>query len=187
MTTDSGPAIFTVGHSTRPIERFIELLASVGVNELWDVRTIPRSRANPQFEQQALAETLPAAGIAYRHVPALGGRRRPRHDSANDAWQNESFRGYADHMATPEFAEALDEVVKAGSRTRIALMCAEGNPFRCHRTLIADALLARGVTSYELSAPGRAKAHRMTPFAVVHDGKVTYPKAASDATPPGTA
>jgi len=187
MAAVEGPAIFTLGHSTRPLEQLVRLLESVRIIELWDVRSIPRSRANPQFTRESLQTALPAAGIAYRHVPALGGRRRPRPDSPNGAWQNESFRGYADYMDSPEFAFALDELVEAGRQHRVGVMCAEGNPFRCHRSLIADALLARGITSYELSSPGHAKAHRMTSFAVVASGRVRYPPGhASGATPTGT-
>jgi uncharacterized protein (DUF488 family) len=169
------PTIFTVGHSTRPIAAFVALLQSVSVAELWDTRTVPKSRANPQFARDALEQSLPAAGIAYRHEPRLGGLRKPRKDSPNKAWQNESFRGYADHMQTADFAAALRDLIDAGTKARVAVMCAEGNPFRCHRRLIADALLAHGVPSAELSAPGRAKPHRLTEFARVLDGRVTYP------------
>jgi len=172
---DPAPAIFTVGHSTRSAEAFLALLKSVAVVELWDARTVPRSRANPQFAREELERTLPAAGIAYRHEPRLGGLRKPRKDSPNRAWQNESFRGYADHMLTAAFRAALDELVAAGTSQRVAVMCAEGNPFRCHRRLIADALLARGVQSFELSAPGRAAPHRLTEFARVEGETVTYP------------
>ncbi|MGE5594597.1 MAG: DUF488 family protein [Hyphomicrobiales bacterium] len=171
----AGPAIFTVGHSTRSLDTFIELIRGVGVQELWDTRTIPRSRANPQFARDSLEAALPAAGIAYRHVAALGGLRKPRRDSPNGAWRNDSFRGYADYMQTPEFQAGLDELMRAGRERRVAIMCAEGNPFRCHRSLVADALLARGMPSFEISGIGRAKAHRMTAFAVVHEGRVTYP------------
>lgn len=169
------PAIFTVGHSTRTAEAFIVLLKSVGVTELWDSRTVPKSRANPQFGRGELEQSLPEAGIAYRHEARLGGLRKPRKDSRNTAWQNESFRGYADHMQTDAFRDALAELAACGKVRRVAVMCAEGNPFRCHRRLIADALLAQGIVSYELSAPGRAKPHQLTAFARVSNGRVTYP------------
>ncbi len=176
MFPAEGPAIFTAGHSTRTIEAMIALLQSVGVQEVWDTRTVPRSRANPQFNREDFAQALERAGIAYRHEPRLGGLRKPRKGSPNTAWQNETFRGYADHMQTATFRAALGDLIAAGSKRRVAVICAEGNPFRCHRRLIADALLARGVPSYELSAPGKAKAHQLTRFAVVNDGNVTYPE-----------
>lgn len=176
MFPAEGPAIFTAGHSTRAIDEMIALLQSVGVQEVWDTRTVPRSRANPQFNRDEFARSLEAAGIAYRHEPRLGGLRKPRKGSTNTAWQNESFRGYADHMQTAAFRAALGELIAAGSERRVAVICAEGNPFRCHRRLIADALLARGVPSYELSAPGKAKANQLSRFAVVTGEGVTYPE-----------
>lgn len=169
------PGIFTVGHSTRPIEAFIALLKSVGITEVWDSRTVPKSRANPQFGREELERSLTEAGIAYRHEARLGGLRKPRKDSRNTAWQNESFRGYADHMQTDAFRAALEELIARAKGQRVAVMCAEGNPFRCHRRLIADALFAQGVVSCELSAPGRAKPHQLTAFARVSEGRVAYP------------
>lgn len=157
------------------------MLRANAVDLLVDVRTVPRSRHNPQYSRDALAESLPAAGIGYRHEGALGGLRKAARDSINGAWRNASFRGYADYMQTPEFTAALDEVVALGSKERLALMCAEGNPFRCHRSLIADALLARGIPVCEITASGHAKPHRLTAFAQVDDGHVTYPAQSANA------
>lgn len=168
--------LFTIGHSTRPIDDFVTLLRAHGIDLLLDVRTVPRSRHNPQYEKDALAASLARAGIDYEHVPALGGLRRPRKDSINAGWHNESFRGYADYMQTPEFDAALDDVLaRANAGRRLALMCAEGAPFRCHRSLIADAVLARGGETLEITSRERARAHRLTPFAKVERGRVTYP------------
>ena len=170
-----GPAIFTIGHSTHPIAVFIGLLSRNRVDLLIDVRTVPRSRHNPQFSREALAAELSEAGIEYEHDAALGGLRHARPGSPNSAWRNASFRGFADHMQTPQFNQALDAALVQGSARRIALMCAEGNPFRCHRTLIADAITARGLVSYEITASGRPKRHRLTAFARVEGHSVTYP------------
>lgn len=168
-------AIFTVGHSTRPIEDFVALLEAHGVERVVDVRTVPRSRHNPQFGQDVLPGSLAAAGIGYTHLPGLGGLRRARPDSVNAGWRNASFRGYADYMQTPQFAAALDEVIALSAQERIALMCAEAVPWRCHRSLIADALLVRGIASEDLSSPTRRSPHRLTPFARVRGTEVTYP------------
>jgi uncharacterized protein (DUF488 family) len=172
-----------MGHSTRPIEELVALLRDAGVVTLADVRTIPRSRANPQFEGPALAAALQAAGIRYAHLPRLGGLRRARKDSANAGWRNASFRGYADHMATPEFEEGLRELRALAREGPVAVMCAEAVPWRCHRSLLADALLARGVVVGHLVGKGRARPHRLTPFARVEGRRVTYP-APPSAQPP---
>jgi uncharacterized protein (DUF488 family) len=141
---------------------------------LVDVRRFPVSRRHPQFSRDALAAALDAAGIAYRHEPDLGGHREPRPDSPNTGWRNAAFRGYADHMATPAFAEALARLLAAPPRT--AVMCAEGDPARCHRQLIADALVARGIAVQHLLAPGRAETHLLNPRARVGpDGTLSYP------------
>jgi uncharacterized protein (DUF488 family) len=171
----SSLVIFTVGHSTRAIEVFLDLLRGHAVQRLVDVRTVPRSRRNPQFAQEALAAALGAASIAYEHAPVLGGLRRPRVDSPNDGWRNASFRGYADHMQTPAFHEALQALVTRAARERIACMCAEAVPWRCHRSLIADALLVRGVSAEEIVSPTRTRAHRLTPFARVTGTTLWYP------------
>lgn len=168
-------AIFTIGHSTRTVEHLIEMLHAFDIGLLLDIRTVPKSRHNPQFAKSELERTLPAAGIEYRHEPALGGLRHPRKDSPNAAWRNESFRGYADYMQTPEFGAALGGVVALSGTHRLAMMCAEGNPFRCHRSLVADALLARGIQACEIASTHSAKPHRMTPFAHIDGTRVTYP------------
>jgi uncharacterized protein (DUF488 family) len=167
--------VFTIGHSTRPIDAFIELLRGHGIRRLLDIRTIPRSRHNPQFARDALSQSLEAAGIAYAHLPGLGGLRRPRPDSVNAAWRNASFRGYADYMQTPEFELHLQEAIDLAQQSPAALMCAEAVPWRCHRSLVADALTARGLTVCEISSPTKATAHALTPWAHVEDGRVTYP------------
>jgi uncharacterized protein (DUF488 family) len=165
----------TVGHSTRPIEEFVALLRSWGVQTLADVRTVPRSRANPQYARDALAGSLRAAGIAYVHVPGLGGLRHARKDSVNTAWRNESFRGFADYMQTPEFASALEELIDVDAHSRTVIMCAEAVPWRCHRSLIADALAARGIQVQHIFSRTSIREHSITPFARVERGKVTYP------------
>lgn len=176
-----GLRVLAVGHSTRPAAELVALLRSAGVATVADVRTLPRSRKNPQFEGRALARTLARAGIGYAHLPRLGGLRHARAGSPNGAWRNASFRGYADHMATPEFEEglrALRDLARAGP---VALLCAEAVPWRCHRSLIADALLARGVVVQHIVGPGRTRPHRLTPFARVVGRRVTYPPAAEGA------
>ncbi len=167
--------ILAIGHSTRPVAELVELLRSCGVATLADIRTIPRSRANPQFEGAALARDLAEAGIRYVHLPSLGGLRRARKDSPNGAWRNASFRGYADHMQTPEFEEGLCQVRALAKDGPVALMCAEAVPWRCHRSLVADALHARGVTVEHVVGRGRTQPHRLTPFARVEGRSVTYP------------
>ncbi|WP_242394929.1 DUF488 domain-containing protein [Anaeromyxobacter oryzisoli] len=176
-----GARIYALGHSTRPIEELIELLRAAGVVTVADVRTIPRSRANPQFEQAALARALRAARIGYAHLPRLGGLRHARRDSPNGGWHNASFRGYADHMATPEFEEGLGQLRALARTGPVALLCAEAVPWRCHRSLIADALLARGVVVEHVTGRGRSRPHRLTPFARVEGRQVTYPPPAAGA------
>ncbi|HWF38869.1 MAG TPA: DUF488 domain-containing protein [Candidatus Acidoferrales bacterium] len=169
--------IFTVGHSTRPIEEFIELLRANGVKQLIDIRTIPKSRRNPQFSSEALAASLAQADIDYVHMKALGGLRHPRKDSVNLGWRNESFRGYADYMQTPEFNTALEAAIRLAAQKRTALMCAEAVPWRCHRSLVSDVLLSRGVDVLEIISDAAPKEHTLTPFARVEGARVTYPKA----------
>ena len=171
------PLVLTIGHSTRPIEEFIELLRQHGVERLVDIRTIPRSRHNPQFNSEALARSLKGAQIEYAHVKDLGGLRHSRPDSANLGWRNASFRGYADYMQTPEFAEALQRLLQMSGEKRCAVMCAEAVPWRCHRSLLADALAARGIAVEHIMSESRRDAHHLTPFAKVEKGKLTYPKA----------
>lgn len=167
--------IHTIGHSTRSVEELIGLLRESGIRLLVDVRRYPGSRRHPQFGRDALAAALRAAGIEYVHEPDLGGRREPRPDSPNTAWRNSGFRGYADYMATPPFRAALERLVARGEEEPTAIMCAEAVPWRCHRSLIADALVARGVEVLNVVSKGSATPHRLTPFARVEDGRVTYP------------
>jgi uncharacterized protein (DUF488 family) len=166
--------LFTVGHSTRALDDFLALLAEQGVRLLVDVRRFPSSRRHPHFSGPALAAALQAKGIAYRHEPDLGGRRAPRPDSVNLGWRNEGFRGYADHMADPAFGAALARL--RAEPGPVAVMCAEAVPWRCHRQLIADALVARGIDVRHILGPGRAEEHRLTPGARIEPGGgVAYP------------
>jgi uncharacterized protein (DUF488 family) len=167
--------VFTIGHSTRPIDEFIDLLTEHGVQRLIDVRTIPKSRHNPQFGREQLSASLERAGIHYTHMPGLGGLRRPRKDSTNTGWRNASFRGYADYMQTPEFEESLNRCIELAKEEQVTLMCAEAVPWRCHRSLIADALLARGIDVGEITNTTEARPHALTPWARVEGTKVTYP------------
>lgn len=170
-------AVFTVGHSTLPIDDFVALLRAYGIAEVADVRTVPRSRHNPQFNADALAASLAAAGIGYVSMPALGGLRHPRKDSENGGWRNESFRGYADYMQTEAFRAAVDDLVRLGARTPTAIMCAEAVPWRCHRSLVADALAVRGIPVVEILSPTDWRLHKLTPFARVDGTAITYPPA----------
>jgi uncharacterized protein (DUF488 family) len=178
-----GARVLAIGHSTRPIEELLELLRAAGARTLADIRTVPRSRANPQYEGPALARALEGAGIRYAWLKSLGGLRKPRKDSPNAAWRNASFRGYADHMATPEFAAGLSELAALARAGPVAVMCAEAVPWRCHRSLLADALLARGVTVEHIAGPGKTRPHRLTPFARVEGREVTYPAPTGPASP----
>jgi uncharacterized protein (DUF488 family) len=168
-------AIYALGHSTRKLEELVELLEAHGVKLLCDIRTVPRSRTNPQFNKENLSEKLPFHKIRYRHLKALGGLRRPSPDSVNMAWENASFRGYADYMQTEEFEKALETLITLSGKTTLAIMCAEGNPFRCHRRLVADALMARKIPVFHISSKKSAKEHVLTAFAKVKGHKVSYP------------
>lgn len=170
------PLVLTIGHSTRPIEEFVELLRQHGVERLLDIRTIPRSRHNPQFNGEALARSLPNEQIDYAHLKELGGLRHPRPDSANLGWRNASFRGYADYMQTPQFDEAVGRLLEMCGEKRCALMCAEAVPWRCHRSLLADALVARGIAVEHILSASRRDPHHLTPFAKIKNGKVMYPR-----------
>jgi|SRR5580765_5327320 uncharacterized protein (DUF488 family) len=168
--------ILTVGHSVLPIAEFLDLLNAHQVAQLADVRTLPRSRRHPHFSSDALAASLGAAGIAYRHMPGLGGLRKPRRDSRNLAWRVEGFRGYADYMETPAFEQALDELVDWSGTAPTAVMCAESVWWRCHRQLIADALVARAVEVRHILSKTSAPVHSLTAFARLNGGRrVTYP------------
>ena len=174
--TQASRRVYTVGHSTRPIEVFIELLKSFEITHLVDVRTIPRSRRNPQFNKESLPEPLGAVSIAYTHIPGLGGLRKPLPDSVNTAWRNESFRGYADYMGTPAFDENLQRLIELiDTEAAVAIMCAEALPWRCHRSLIADALLVRGFQVTDIFDAGKSQPHSLTTFAKVDGERVTYP------------
>jgi uncharacterized protein (DUF488 family) len=173
--------IFTVGHSTRTEEEFIDILRAHGIRRLVDVRRYPGSRRHPHFSRESLARTLPARGIAYEHAPALGGRRTPAADSVNTAWRSASFRAYADYMATPEFQAALAGVTAGADELTTAIMCAEAVPWRCHRQLIADTLIARGHDVQNILSATRAEPHRLNEHARTGaDGAVTYPAPTAD-------
>jgi uncharacterized protein (DUF488 family) len=170
--------IYTIGHSTRPLDEFIALLTAHGVRQLVDIRSIPRSRRHPHFSSDALSASLHDAAIVYRHSPALGGMRKPRSDSRNTAWRVEGFRGYADYMETEAFRAGLDELVAVAQDAPTAIMCAEAVWWRCHRQLVADALVARGIEVRHITAmpgPTAAPEHRLTAFAQVASATVTYP------------
>jgi uncharacterized protein (DUF488 family) len=173
-----------LGHSTRPIEKFVLMLGAHSIDTLIDIRTVPKSRRNPQFDGNALGATLTEAGIRYVQMKDLGGLRRPVKGSLTNAgWVNDSFRGFADYMQTERFAAAVGKLVvltrEAGKDgPSVAIMCAEGNPFKCHRSLVADALDARGVRVVHISGAGEGRPHRLTPFAKVVGTRVTYPKGA---------
>jgi uncharacterized protein (DUF488 family) len=167
--------VFTVGHSTHPLEDFVRILQAHGVDRVVDVRTIPKSRHNPQFNEVELRSSLPAAGIDYRRIDALGGLRHARKDSPNAGWKNLSFRGYADHMQTPEFAGGIEQLLALRADATIAVMCAEAVPWRCHRSLIGDALLVRGVEVEEILTATSVRPHALTRFAVVDGLRITYP------------
>ena len=173
--------ICTVGHSTHPIEEFIGILQAHGISQLVDVRTIPKSHRNPQFNRETLRGSLQTAGIEYLHLPGLGGLRHPRKDSINTGWRNASFRGYADYMQTPEFGANLGRLMELASASPTAIMCAEAVPWRCHRSLIADALMVHGVEVLEVLSATRSQPHAMTPFAKVEGQPVTYPAEANSA------
>ena len=175
----SAPVIYTVGHSTRTIEELVEILRAHGVERLVDVRTIPRSRHNPQFSRQVLSKALHNRHLGYRHMKALGGLRHARSDSINTGWRNASFRGFADYMQTSSFETALDRLVQLADEKPTAIMCAEAVPWRCHRSLIADALTARGYEVRDIMSATSAKPHVLMPMATVRNHRVTYPLAAT--------
>jgi len=174
--------LFTIGHSTHSIEEFLALLSAHAIRHLVDVRSIPKSRHVPQFNSEALKSSLQAAGISYTHLKDLGGRRHSRKDSINTGWRNSSFRGYADYMATAQFAEGLAALIQIAAATPTTIMCAEAVPWRCHRSLIADALILKGWQVRDILTAAPAAEHRTTPFLVPIDGQSTYP--APHETPP---
>jgi len=171
--------VLTIGHSTRTLAEFINLLQHHAVTRVVDVRTVPRSRHNPQFNKDSLPLDLEQVGLGYVHIPGLGGLRHAKPDSVNMGWRNTSFRGYADYMQTPEFQRSIEELIQWSKLDRVAMMCAEAVPWRCHRSLIADALLVRGIRTEDIMSPTRRQLHRLTPFAKVCDTTITYPAEAS--------
>jgi uncharacterized protein (DUF488 family) len=176
MLKDESPLlVMTIGHSTRTLEDFIGLLQANGATCVVDVRTVPRSRHNPQFNLDSLPQELKKAGLEYVHNPGLGGLRHTKSDSPNMGWRNASFRGFADYMQTPEFAQSLEDLIRLANQSRIVLMCAEAVPWRCHRSLIADALLVRGIRTEDILDVTRRRVHTLTPFAQVRDSEITYP------------
>lgn len=170
------PRIFTIGHSTRPVKEFTAMLDVQKLKLVVDVRTIPKSRHNPQYNGPRLAKSLERHGIQYIHMLGLGGLRHTRKDSPNQAWRNSSFRGYADYMQTEEFEKNLRKLIAMSKRKRLVIMCAEAVPWRCHRSLIADALLARKMIVSDLMGMGAPRPHKMTSFAKVKGTQVSYPK-----------
>jgi uncharacterized protein (DUF488 family) len=168
-------AVFTVGHSTLPIERFIALLQTYGIECLVDIRTMPRSRHNPQFNNTALAGSLIVAHLEYVPMQALGGLRHARKDSPNTGWRNGGFRGYADYMQSEEFHDALKTLIQLSRQKRVAIMCAEAVPWRCHRSLVADALSVRGIPVVEILSESSYRTHKLTAFAQVEGTQITYP------------
>jgi uncharacterized protein (DUF488 family) len=180
MNEKNNITIMTIGHSTYPIEEFVKILLTHGVEMVVDVRTIPRSRHNPQFNKDQLP---PALGkIGYIHLGGLGGLRHPKKDSTNTGWRNDSFRGFADYMQTDEFAKSLDELIELAQTRKIVIMCAEAVPWRCHRSLIADALLVRNINVKHIYSKTSIKPHKLTPFAKIEGTTITYPQSDQQAT-----
>ncbi len=167
--------MLTIGHSTRSLEEFVQLLKQNKAEKVVDVRTIPKSRRNPQFNSETLSESLRQAGIGYIHMAGLGGLRHARRDSLNTAWYNMSFQGFADYMQTAEFEKSLKELLDNAAKERVALMCAEAVPWRCHRSLIADALTVRGFKVEHIVGVNGSRPHRVTPWAEIDGTKITYP------------
>jgi uncharacterized protein (DUF488 family) len=168
-------AVLTIGHSTHPFDEFVAMLKAHEVARLVDVRTVPKSRHVPQYNTEALAAKLPGHGIDYVHMKALGGLRHAAKDSVNTAWRNASFRGYADYMATDEFRKGIDRLIKLAADKRTVVMCAEAVPWRCHRSLIGDALVVRGVSVEDILSATNRREHVLTDFARVRGGEITYP------------
>ncbi len=169
------PVVYTVGHSTRSPEAFLEILRAFSIQTVADIRTVPRSRTNPQYNAEDFQRWLAAAGLEYLHLRDLGGLRKPRKDSVNAAWKNASFRGYADYMQTSRFESALNELVRLAADATVAMVCAEAVPWRCHRSLVADALLIRGIEVKDIMSATAAKPHVLTAWACVDGLRLTYP------------
>jgi uncharacterized protein (DUF488 family) len=167
--------IYTIGHSIHQAEQFLALLRAHEVRQVADIRTVPKSRRHPQFNRDALETFLREHDVRYRHLPALGGLRKPRRDSLNTGWRHPGFRGYADHMQTAEFCAGVEALLAFAADSRTTVMCAEALWWQCHRQLLADALLARGVAVCHILGPADAKLHRLSDFARLENGRVTYP------------
>lgn len=167
--------IFTIGHSTRPIDEFISILKALDIKLVADVRTIPKSRHNPQFNSDELAKSLKNSGLDYVHIAGLGGLRHPKKDSPNTAWKNDSFRGFADYMQTEDFEKGLAELLERAEKQQTVVLCAEAVPWHCHRSLIGDALLARGIRVVDIISESTRREHALTAWAKVNGEKVTYP------------
>jgi uncharacterized protein (DUF488 family) len=174
--TKTGMTIFTIGHSTHQIEEFVDILKAHGIEFVVDVRTIPKSRHNPQYNSDTLAGALHECAIGYEHMPGLGGLRHAKKDSINTAWENASFRGFADYMQTGDFDRGLSALIEMAEKQPTAIMCAEAVPWRCHRSLIGDALLARKFIVMDIMSKTSAKAHTITPWAKIMGTTITYPK-----------
>lgn len=172
--------IYTVGHSTHSLDEFVDLLRAHGIRRVVDVRTVPRSRHNPQYNRETFSRALHHRHLHYRHMKGLGGLRHTRADSPNTGWRNASFRGFADYMQTPAFAQALEDLIALAACEPTVIMCAEAVPWRCHRSLIADALLVRGVPVSHIYSTAKAVPHVLTPFARVRGQQVTYPGEATN-------
>ena len=169
------PTIYTIGHSTRPAQEFCSILRAFAIHTLVDIRSVPRSRKNPQYNQDEMPAWLRACGAGYVHSAGLGGLRRAARDSPNGGWRNNSFRGYADYMQSAPFAAAIGQLIGYAEQHTVAIMCAEAVPWRCHRSLVADALLIRGIEVQHIMSENAAKPHALTPFAKVDGLRITYP------------
>jgi uncharacterized protein (DUF488 family) len=167
--------VFTIGHSTRTISEFIDIIKAYGIKKVVDIRTIPRSRYNPQFNEDTIRESLKAVKIGYLHMKGLGGLRHALKDSPNMAWKNASFRGFADYMQTGDFDESLEKLIEAAAKRATVIMCAEAVPWRCHRSLVGDALLVRGVQVRDIMSVSSSRDHTLTPWAKVRGKRITYP------------
>lgn len=167
--------VYTIGHSTRTADQFLEILQAFDIEFLADIRTVPRSRRNPQYDQEALKKFLTKHRVEYVHFPALGGLRHARKDSINTGWENASFRGYADYMQTGEFTNAIGELMAMAEEKKTVIMCAEAVPWRCHRSLVGDALVVRGVEVQDIMSASSSKPHKLTPWARVEAHQITYP------------
>ena len=167
--------IYTIGHSNQTLEMLVSLLQGYEIDRLIDLRTIPRSRYNPQFNKDTLPQMLKTVGIAYTHMPSLGGLRSARKDSVNQGWKNKSFRGFADYMQSAEFDSAIASLIEKARQERLAIMCAEAVPWRCHRSLVSDALTVRDVEVRHIMSRVSAPIHKVTPWAGIKGREITYP------------